>query len=355
MTSYLSPHLVNEALTLIRPWIKETPLLHSHLLDEWMGHPIYFKAEGFQVTGSFKARGAFYAMLQAKKKLPANQFKFAVFSSGNHAQGCSWAGSKLGAEVHVFMPQNTSAIKVQATRSYGANVTLTPTRAEAEAACLKKVEEGYVWLPPFDNDMAICGQGTAALEAFSQIPVTPSALFATCGGGGWLSGTYLAREFSQISCKIYGAEPSQAADATRSFETGQIHRFIEQPHSIADGARTPGVCPRTFQYLQKIDGFFTASEQEIIYWCQWLSHLLKTPVEPTSAVAMAAARQYLLKNKTKKPKNPLLVMLSGGNISPSTYQKIWSHSWLETLPQPELIFEENSLNQLSTPNLILST
>lgn len=355
MISRLHPSAVAHALTIIQPWIKTTPLLHSTLLDQWLGHPIYFKAEGFQITGSFKARGALYAMLQAKKQLPPNQLKFSVFSSGNHAQGCAWAGKTLGAEVDVFMAQNTSAIKVQATRAYGAHVHLTPTREEAEHACLKKAEEGSRWLHPFDSDDGICGQGTAALEAFSQIPLKPSAIFATCGGGGWLSGTYLAREFAGLSCEIYGAEPKQACDAAKSFETGKIHRFIHQPISIADGARTPGICERTFQYIQKLDGFFTASEAEILYWSQWLCHLLKTPVEPTSAVAMAAARQYLLKQKDNKPKGPLLVMLSGGNISPSSYQKIWSYPWLEQTPRIDLAFDDIELEKKSMPQLVVST
>jgi threonine dehydratase len=318
-----------------------------------MGHPTYFKAEGFQVTGSFKVRGALYSMLQAKQRYPGKKLKFTVFSSGNHAQGCAWAARQLGFEVDVFMPENTSAIKVQATRHYGARVTLTPTRKEAEEACLKKIQEGSLWLHPFDNDEGICGQGTAALEAFSQMPQFPSAIFATCGGGGWLSGTYLARELASLPCEIYGAEPRQAADATLSFNQGSIYRFTSQPHSIADGARTPGVCARTFQYLQELDGFFTASEQEIIYWSQWLCHLLKTPVEPTSALAMAAARQYLLQYKA--PKGPLLVMLSGGNISPSAYQKIWNTSWLETLPHPGLDFETDQSLKETTPELVLST
>jgi threonine dehydratase len=355
MISRLHPSAIASALPLIQPWIKTTPLLHSSLLDGWMGHPIYFKAEGFQVTGSFKVRGALYSMIQAKKEHPSSKFKFAVFSSGNHAQGCAWAGSKLGAEVDVFMPENTSAIKVQATRAYGARVHLTSTREEAEKACLQKAEEGSRWLHPFDNDDGICGQGTAALEALSQMTVNPAAIFATCGGGGWLSGTYLARELSGLSCEIYGAEPAQAADATKSFETGRIHRFTHQPHSIADGARTPGVCERTFQYLRELDGFFTASEEEILYWCQWLSHLLKTPVEPTSAVAMAAARQYLLKHRNAKPKGPLLVMLSGGNISPASYQKIWSHPWLEKPPSPDLMFDVSAIEKPPIPTLVIST
>lgn len=353
MISRLCPSAVARALTVISPWIRTTPILHSHLLDEWMGRKIYFKAEGFQVTGSFKVRGAIYSMLQAQKEHSNKHLDFTVFSSGNHAQGCAWAAKQLGMHADVFMPQNTSAIKVQATRSYGAHVTLTSTRQEAEEACLKKTQEGSLWLHPFDNDNGICGQGTAALEAFSQLPETPEAIFATCGGGGWLSGTYLAREFAGLRSKIYGAEPSQAADAKRSFETGHIHRFTSQPDSIADGARTPGVCQRTFQYLKELDGFFSASEEEIIYWSQWLCHLLKTPVEPTSAVAMAAARQYLQKNTATK--GPLLVMLSGGNISPSSYQKIWNSSYLEQIPCRELDLEKKTSMSSQSPSLILST
>lgn len=332
MPSSLVPSDIFEALHAVGPYIQKTPLLFSSRLNEWLGAELFFKAEGFQTTGSFKARGAIYAMLRAKEKARSS-LRIALFSSGNYAQGCAWAGQKLQIPVEVFMPESTSSIKIQATRSYGAKVTLSPTRAQAEALCEEAERQGAIRIPPFDHDDVIAGGGTCVLEALME-KSDIQALFAPCGGGGLLSGSLLAREALELSCKIYGCEPLQASDAYRSVKEGKILKFSTQPSSLADGARTPGICPRTFHYLKKLDHFYLASEQEIAYWCQWLNHLLKTPVEPTAALAMVGAWKHLQANPTLK--GPLLIVLSGGNLSAQTQQKIWQHSWLETIPSREL-------------------
>jgi threonine dehydratase len=311
----------------IKTFIHLTPILESHLLNEWLGTRILFKAEGLQKTGSFKFRGAINALLAAieRGKKPA---RVAVFSSGNHAQGCAWACKLLNIPLQVFMPSSTSSLKIQATRSYGAQVILTQTRQESENLCDQAEREGALKLSPFDHDDVILGQATLAYEALSTYP-SVKALFATCGGGGCLSGSWLARDLLEHSCQIYGCEPEVADDAKRSVQQGSIFRFPTPPESIADGARTPSVCERTFYFLKKINGFYTASEQEIIYWCQWLSHLLKIPVEPTSAVAMVGAYKHL---KLYPNCDTLMILLTGGNLSAETQSKIWQENYLCYLP-----------------------
>lgn len=174
----------------------------------------------------------------------------------------------------------------------------------------------------------IAGQGTSCLEALKD-GADPDAIFATCGGGGWLSGTFLAKELLSPKSKVFAAEPLQANDATQSYAAKKIIKFSDSPPTIADGARSPAVSERTFYYLSQLDGFFEIPEHDIIYWTQWLMHLLKITVEPTSAVAMAGAVKWLKKQKSKQR---VLVLLSVGNIAPETYQKIWQESFLEKLP-----------------------
>jgi len=152
---------------------------------------------------------------------------------------------------------------------------------------------------------------------------------ATCGGGGWLSGTYLATQLLAPGTPVYGVEPLQANDAAQSYRYGDIIRFSDSPDTIADGARTLSVSPRTFHYLQRLAGFYEIEEQEIFYWTQWITHLLKTPVEPTSAVAMAGAVAWA---EQQPERCQVLVMLSGGNIAPQTHLTIWARDLLSVTP-----------------------
>lgn len=323
----LAPAVVARAHERIAPFINQTPLFRSTLLDQWLGHAFVFKVEGFQKVGAFKVRGALNALLalQEKGNLPDS---VVAFSSGNHAQAVAYAARQVGVPATILLPADASGVKRQATAGYGAKVIVTGGRAEAEARTAELQAQGAYVLHPYDNDWVLAGQGTACYEAL-QTGLCPDAIFATCGGGGWLSGTYLAAQLLAPGTPVYGAEPLQANDAARSYRSGDIVRFDESPDTIADGARTLSVSPRTFQYLERLAGFYEIEEQEIMYWTQWLSHMLKTPVEPTSAVAMAGAVAW-----AKQQSQPcrVLVMLSGGNIAPRTYLTIWAQDLLSITP-----------------------
>ena len=287
----LSPESVPEAQRRIAPYIHRTPLLESHLLNAWLRHEIVFKAEGLQKIGAFKIRGALNALLALKEahKLPR---EIVAFSSGNHAQAVALAAQMLGIKATVIMPKFVSQVKQQATRSYGAELILTETRQEAEQLATKMQKGGMVFIHPSDDDMVIAGQGTACLEALED-GAKPDAIFATCGGGGLLSGAWLAAQALGSQAKIFGAEPGIGNDALRSLQSGHIVSLADTPMTIADGARTLHISERTFYYLKKLEAFYDAAEEEIIYWAQWLQHLLKINIEPTSAVAMAAAAKWL--------------------------------------------------------------
>lgn len=323
----LAPIAVKEAYDRIASHIKKTPNLHSTLLNQFLKHEIRFKFEGFQTTGAFKARGALNTLLALKEQgcLPK---EVVAFSSGNHAQAVAWAGRKLRVNTTIFLPSFTSKIKQQATESYGAKVINTENRIEAEERCAEMASKGAYFIHPYDNDMVIAGQGTACLEALEDFK--PKAIFAPCGGGGLLSGTYLAAQLLSLKSLVYAGEPAQANDAALSYREGKIVRFQDSPTTLADGARTLAISERTFHYLKKLKGFYEVTEKEIVYWTQWLSHLLKVAIEPTSALAMGAAYQWM-REQTEPQK--ILVIISGGNIAPEAYQAIWKENHLEKIPK----------------------
>ena len=296
----------------ISPFITRTPLITSERLNQLLGHDITFKAESTQITGAFKVRGVLNTILSLKEqgKLPK---KIIAYSSGNHAKAIAWVGSEI---VHIpteiYMHKSASLSKQKAIKALGANLIITETRAAAENGAKEagKIPGNY-FLHPSDNDMVICGAATMSLEALEDMNSTPDAIFASCGGGALLSGTYLGAKISEKPSKIFGAEPKIANDAATSYKQGRIVGFEESPQTMADGLRTLKVSERTFAYLQKLDGFIEASEEEILYWSIWLHELLPVPCEPTAAITMACAFNWL---KLQKTKQKILVIISGGNV-----------------------------------------
>jgi threonine dehydratase len=307
----LTPQDIISAHNRIKDYIVKTPILMSRHLDNLLGHKIYFKYEGAQVTGSFKARGALNALLSLKEQNKLPDY-VVTFSSGNHAQAVALAGQKLGVKVKVFFQPNPIAKKLKTTQEFGAETFVAETRQQAEMLTMQEVEKGTFFLPPFDNDDIICGQGTSCHEALSDLG-SVDAIFATCGGGGWLSGTYLAAQGLCPTAQIIGCEPLLGNDATQSYRTGKIVALSQAPNTIADGARTLKVAERTFQYLQKLNDFFEISEEDIIKYHAISQEHLKVVIEPTSAVAFAGLVAWLEKNKPQTEQK-LLVLLSGSNV-----------------------------------------
>jgi len=324
----LKADLVKKASERLENQVHRTPVFSSTQLNRMLGHEIYFKMECFQKTGSFKARGALNTILTLKenKMLPK---EVVSFSSGNHAQALAFAACKLGIKTNVLMSKHASYIKIQAAKNYGANVILCESRREAEEAALSYAENGAYFVHPYDHEAVIAGQGTAAYEALEDMNRKPHAIFAPIGGGGLISGTYLAKKLISPSSKVYAAEPENANDAERSLAQGVIYAFEDSPETIADGVQTLKFSARTFAHLKQCDGLFTASEEEIIYWTQWLSHLLKVTLEPCSALAMAAATKWL---KNEKGKRTVLIMLTGANLAEDKYRSIWQRDFLSQPP-----------------------
>mmetsp|Transcript_38293 Transcript_38293/g.75396 ORF Transcript_38293/g.75396 Transcript_38293/m.75396 type:complete len:348 (+) Transcript_38293:71-1114(+) len=316
-----------------------TPVFDCPALNRFLGggHRIFFKCENLQRVGAFKSRGALNAVLKAVKK-EEKPSQIVAYSSGNHAQAVAWACSKLGVDCTIFMPDNVSPLKAKATAAYGATVQLAPTRPVAEQWAADAVAKGALLIPPFDHDDVITGQGTACLEAIEDMTaqgVEVDCILAPVGGGGLIGGTYLAAGTSMIRHppSIIGAEPATGNDASLSFQSGVIHQLDRQPQTMADGAMTMAVSERTFEYVKKLDDIYEVSELEIAYWTQWMTHLLKLTVEPTSSMPLAAAVRWL--QKARDPQN-VLCIISGGNVATDMRMRVWKENRLDSIPSLDI-------------------
>lgn len=317
---------IQRARQLLPKHIQLTPVLRSSQLDNWLGHRILFKAESLQTTGSFKLRGASHFVAHhatpATKRLIAN-------SSGNHAQAVAYVARQRGLAASIYSNRAISQVKAAATQHYGAQLALFDTRPQADVAVAEAAKQAEtLWVPPFDHPDIITGQGTLAAEALQQTGDI-DAVIAPCGGGGLLSGTLIATRHLQPRAQVLGAEPLAANDAALSLRKGKIQRLSQAPDTLADGAATPSVGEHNFPYLQQLDDFYEVPEAAIAYWTQWLQHLLKLHVEPTSALSMHGACAWLARQRQPKT---LLVLLTGGNIDHVKMQQIWQHDHLQQPP-----------------------
>ncbi|MDG1823602.1 MAG: serine/threonine dehydratase [Flavobacteriaceae bacterium] len=320
---------IKKAKERIYNYVNETPVLSSSVLNEWIGHEVYFKAECLQKIGAFKARGACNAISWLIENNSKPKMVIAN-SSGNHAQAVAWAAQQFNIPVTIYMPTYSSKIKIQATNSYGAQIELCKNHNVSDKKVKQaSAEKGAYWIPPFNHNQVIAGQGTAIYEALNQVS-NIDAVFAPCGGGGLLSGALVATRSLSPKTKVIGAEPLNANDAAQSLRMNSIQKLPSVPDTIADGAMSMAVGDITFEYLKMLDDMYEIEELKIIYWTQWLTHLLKLHVEPTSAMTMEAVAQWLKNQKTKKR---VMIILSGGNIDRANQLKIWNNNYLDLRPE----------------------
>jgi threonine dehydratase len=296
----------------IKNHIIKTPIISNEIINKKLKAQIFFKMDNLQETSSYKVRGALNAVLayyQLHKKFPE---KIVVQSSGNHAQAVAFVGKKFNIPVLVYMANTVSPYKIKLTKQFGADVVLCEKRSIANQLALEKQNEGYFFIHPSDNDNVIAGQGTATLEALKEVGEV-DGIFAPCGGGGLLSGCYLASQQLSPNAKVIGCEPLMANDACNSLRLRKIVGFDETPLTIADGARTLKVSPRCFYYLQKISGIIEIEEETIIAWQKELSETLLQKIEMTSALGIAGV-ELMLKRNPSWQNGKFLVIISGGNI-----------------------------------------
>ena len=312
---------IESAFERIRGQALRTPLLRSTRLEQALGaEAIYFKCENLQRCGSFKFRGAYNA-LSRWVEAGGREGQVLAYSSGNHAQALALSAALLGVRALLLMPKNAPQIKREAAAAYlaaapeGSEIRLyDPAEHTREALAAELLRERSAFLlPPYDHPDVIAGQGSVAYEIFSEVGEL-DLLLVCCGGGGLLSGCALAAKAMSPQCKVVGVEPSLADDATRSFYTGVLQR-VENPATIADGARTPSLGRYTFPLvLRYVDAMWTVSEEEIVEAMICLGERLKMVVEPTGALASAGlftrARDRAEEIRGKR----IGVVLSGGNV-----------------------------------------
>lgn len=286
-----------------------TPVFESRTADRRTSCRGFYKGENLQRVGAFKFRGAYNALslfsdLQRRLGVVA-------FSSGNHAQAIALAARLLDIPATIVMPENAPEVKLRATRGYGADIVLyDPAEQSREALAAELAENtGMTLIPSFDHPHVVAGQGTAALELFDQAGPL-DALLVPCGGGGLLSGCALVADAVGTGCRVIGVEPARADDATRSFHTGDLQR-VDDPDTIADGARTPSLGEVTFPLvLAYVADMVTVEEEQIVRAMRFLWERMKLVVEPTGALAAAA----LLEGVVELQGARVGVILSGGNV-----------------------------------------
>lgn len=296
-----------------------TPVLTSRTVNQRINSQVFFKCENFQRTGSFKFRGAYNALSQLSET--QKQKGVLTFSSGNHAQGIALAGQLLNIPTTIVMPDDAPAVKQTATRGYGAEVILynrQQTNREELAQTIVQ-QRGLTLIPPYDHPDIIAGQGTTALELIEEVGEL-DLLLVCCGGGGLLSGCAIASIALLPNCQVIGVEPQLADDATRSFHSKILHT-VNNPNTIADGARTPSLGKITFPLvLHYVDDMVTVSEEAILRTMFFLWSRLKIVVEPTGVLAAAA----LLEGIVTAPEAKIGVIISGGNVDLAQIGKLFS-------------------------------
>jgi threonine dehydratase len=299
---------VRQAHQRIEGIIRCTPVLTSRLLNDIAGASLFFKCENFQKTGAFKFRGATNAALSLTEEERAKGV--ATHSSGNHGASLARSAQLLGISAHIVMPDNAPEVKQKAVHDYGGIIHFCDPSLDARQSTLDDVvaQYGCVFVPPYDDNRIIAGQGTVALEISRQVPAA-EVVITPVGGGGLLAGTALTTKALPGLTMVYGAEPTGADDAYRSFRSGV--RVVEhEPNTIADGLLTT-LGKLNFEIIQEaVDDILCVSEENIIEAMRLIWTRMKMIVEPSAAVPLAA----VLINKKLFSGKQVVIVLSGGNV-----------------------------------------
>jgi threonine dehydratase len=313
---------IRAAQTLLRGVAIRTRLVQFPLCAE-DPRKLLLKPENQQPIGAFKLRGAYNKIAS----LTEDDRKRGVitYSSGNHAQGVGYAARALGVKAVIVMPNNAPAIKREATAALGADIVLVGPGSDERKVKAEELaaENGYVIVPPYNDEKIIAGQGTIGLEILEDLPEV-EAVFAPVGGGGLISGVATAIKLTNPAVKVIGVEPELAADAQASLRSGKIVQFPAEQVSrtIADGLRTQSIGDVNFAHMQKfVDDIITVSEDEIRQAMKFLATNTATVAEPSGAVATAG----FLFRRDQFPETKLNVaIISGGNIEPAMLQEVRS-------------------------------
>ncbi|UOR02269.1 threonine ammonia-lyase [Leucobacter allii] len=312
------------ALANVHRVTQRTPLETSRYLAEILGVPkVYLKCENLQRTGAYKLRGAYHRLSQLSEE--ERERGVVAASAGNHAQGVAFAARELGIKATIFTPLGVALPKLQATRNYGADVVLEgATFDETNAAAQAFVAEtGAMFIPPFDHDAVIEGQGTVALEMLDVAPDIET-IVVPIGGGGLISGVAVAAklraEREGRPMRIVGVQSENAAPFVPSIVAGHPVTVQTRP-TIADGIAVARPGQRTFELVRDfVDEVVTVSDDDIARAIVMLLERAKLVVEPAGAAGVAA----MLAGKAHVS-GPTATILSGGNIDPLLLQRVIGH------------------------------
>ncbi len=308
---------IRAAAARIAPHAQVTPLLISPALNARAGGRVLLKAEVLQHTGSFKLRGALNRLLQLSSTERSRGV--VAYSSGNHAQAVAYSASLLGMRSVIIMPKDAPALKIERTRAFGGEVVLYDRYTEDRVALGSAIanEHGLTIVPPFEDAHIVAGQGTLALEAFTQAAAmgyTADTLLVCCGGGGLTAGCALAAEGVSPTTVVHPCEPAEFDDTARSLRLGR--RVGNEPgkRSICDAIVTEIPGEFTFSINQsRVGAGLTVTDDEVLRAIAFAVRELKLVVEPGGAAALAA----LLAGKIETQGRTTMVVVTGGNIDPA--------------------------------------
>jgi threonine dehydratase len=309
---------IRAAAIRIRGFVRRTPMVRNDIAAG-----LLVKPESLQLTGSFKARGAFNAVLSLVEREP-DVVGVVTHSSGNHGQALACAARTAGLHATVVVPDGVTPAKVEGIRSYGARVVSEGVTYDNREEIAERIarSEGLRLIHPYDDWDVIHGAGTVGLEVLEDAPA-PGAVVVPIGGGGQISGVSLACSMLSPETVIIGVEPESADDAARSLHARTLQTLAADPVTLAEGVKSKSIGERNFEAIVGrglVRDIVTVSESELTHALRVSWKTLKLAIEPTAALALAA---YLTgKVPAGTADHPTVVILSGGNFDPATVAAI---------------------------------
>ena len=311
-----------EAAECVKRVTRETKLIYSDYFSAQTGNKVYLKAENMQVTGAYKIRGAYFKTSTLTEEERAKGLITA--SAGNHAQGVAYAAKAYGCKAVIVMPETTPLMKVNRTKSYGAEVVLHGDVYDeaCEYAYQLAEEHGYTFIHPFDDPAVATGQGTIAMEIVKELPLVDYIL-VPIGGGGLATGVSTLAKLLNPKIRVIGVEPEGAACMKASLERGEV-TTLPTVNTIADGTavKTPGT--NIFPYIQKnIDEIITVSDDELVVAFLDMVENHKMVVENSGLLTVAALKHLNVEGKK------IVSVLSGGNMDVISMASVVQHGLIQ--------------------------
>ena len=304
-----------EASEVVKRVTQETKLVYSKYFSDQTGNRVYLKPENMQITGAYKIRGAYYSISTLSKE--EQERGLITASAGNHAQGVAYAAKELGVKAVVVMPVTTPLMKVNRTKSYGAEVILHGEVYDeaCEYAYQLAEENGYTFIHPFDDLAVATGQGTIAMEIVKELPLVDYILVPV-GGGGLATGVSTLAKMLNPNIRVIGVEPAGANCLQASLEAGEVVT-LPTINTIADGTAVKRPGEKIFPYLQKnLDDIITIQDDELIVAFLDMVENHKMIVENSGLLTVAALKHMNVKNKK------IVAILSGGNMDVITMSSV---------------------------------